>query len=137
MTWSFAGTLDMGIHDVSHDASRGIGGGGGGGIVNSTEIFTKMFDDRRDYQASSLKSIGIASFSSPRDILSHGVILHVNGFIHATSAVLKTSLEAWFPIPGLDVAWTEIAGPFRNSDVVKNSWLRASSRKTCSCSSTS
>ena len=43
--WSFAGTLDLDIHN----ASQGIGSGSGG-IVNSTEIFTKVFADREYYQ---------------------------------------------------------------------------------------
>ncbi len=81
----------------------------------------------------------IASFSSPRDMLSGANLLHVNGFIHRCkknavrknfsgnrckkkvflTAVGKTSLEAWLPIPGLALTWTKLVGPFGNSDFVK------------------
>ncbi len=64
--WSFAGTLDMAVFD----ASQGIGFDSSGDIVNSTELFKKLFLDRQDYQRSSLSSVDIASFSSPREILS-------------------------------------------------------------------
>ena len=106
--WSFAGTLDMAVFD----ASQGIGCGSSGGIVNSTELFKKLFLDRQDYQQSSLNSVDIASFSSPRHTLRGANLLPVNGFIHARTAVLKTSLEAWLPMPGLSLTWTKIVGAF-------------------------
>ena len=53
IAWSFAGTLDLDIHN----ASQGIGSRSGG-IVNSTEICTKLFRDRDDNREASLKSIG-------------------------------------------------------------------------------
>jgi hypothetical protein len=67
----FACTLDM----AAHDASQGIGCGSSGGIVNSTEIFTKLFRCRRDYQESSLNSVDIASSSSSIDILTQSSCL--------------------------------------------------------------
>ena len=78
--WSFTGTLDMALYD----ASQGIGCGSSSGIVSSTEIFTKLFRDRQDYQGSSLKTVDTASFSSPRDMLSGTNLVPVDGFIHAT-----------------------------------------------------
>jgi hypothetical protein len=114
--WSFAGTLDMAVFD----ASQGIGCGSSGCIVNSTELFKKLFLDRQDYQQSSLNSVDIASFSSPRHTLRGANLLPVNGFIHARTAVLKTSLEAWLPMTGLCLTWTKIVGPFRGSEFFMN-----------------
>ena len=114
--WSFAGTLDMAVFD----ASQGIGCGSSGCIVNSTELFKKLFLDRQDYQQSSLNSVDIATFSSPRHTLRGANLLPVNGFIHARTAVLKTSLEAWLPMPGLSLTWTKIVGPFRGSEFFMN-----------------
>ena len=102
----FAGTLDMAVFD----ASQGIGCGSSGGLVDSTELFTKLFSGRQDYQRSSLKSVRIASFSLPRHTLRGIDLLPVNGFIQAGTAVLKTSLEAWLPMPGLSLTWTKIVG---------------------------
>jgi hypothetical protein len=51
--------------------------------------------------------------------LSGTNLLPVNGFIHEKTAVLKTSLEAWLQMPGLDLTWTKITGAFRDSDFVK------------------
>ena len=112
--WSFAGTLDMAVFDASQ------GCGSSGGIVNSTELFKKLFLDRQDYQQSSLNSVDIASFSSPRHTLRGANLLPVNGFIHAGTAVLKTSLEAWLLMPGLSLTWTKIVGAFRGSDFFMN-----------------
>jgi hypothetical protein len=92
---------DIQLHMAARDASQGIGCGSSGSIVNSTEIFTKLFRGRQHYQESSLDSVDIASFSSPRDILSGTNLLPVNGFIRARTAVLKTSLELGFQCPAL------------------------------------
>ena len=100
-------------------ASQGIGCGSSGGIVDSTELFTKLFRGRQDYQRSSLNTVRIASFSSPRDMSSWTNLLPVNGFIHAGTAVRKTSLEAWLPMPGLSLTWTKIVGAFRENEFVK------------------
>ena len=67
--WSFAGTLDMAVFD----ASQGIGCGSSGGIVDSTELFTKLFRGRQDYQQSSLKSVRICCSTGVATSLSPGV----------------------------------------------------------------
>jgi hypothetical protein len=63
--------------------------------------------------------VDTASFSSPRDISSGTNLLPVNGFIHAGTAVRKTSLEAWLPMPGLSLTWTKIVGAFQKNEFVK------------------
>ena len=110
VAWSFECTLELSIHD----ASQGMGSGG---IVHSTELFSKVLKDRHDYQGSSLKTLDVVSFSSSRGTsrVTQQQILHVNGFVHSTTPVLHTSLQAWFAIPGIDVAWTKIEGRFEKA----------------------